>query len=91
MAGVSFRREQFQSASVAVGDEVSFVLEPDNKFDPNAVKILKGDIHLGYVPREQCVQVKELIDAGSIKSMIVIRAWSKGAVIEVNYEPAKGA
>lgn len=34
------------------GDELCFDLEPDNKYDPNAIRILtsRGDL-LGYVPR----------------------------------------
>ena len=36
------------------------VEEPDNEFDPEAIKIIAADgNHIGYVPRERTYQVRE--------------------------------
>jgi hypothetical protein len=34
-----------------IGDELRWELEPDNKYDSEAVKVFKGDVLLGYVKR----------------------------------------
>lgn len=52
LAGVKFRREAYLSAKPVDGDVLTLKPEPTNKFDPNAVQVFKGDIHIGYVPRE---------------------------------------
>lgn len=39
--------------SMNVGDNVTLELEPDNKFDSNAVKVLFQDNHIGYINRVQ--------------------------------------
>lgn len=36
--------------------------EPTNKHDPNAVKVLVEDIHIGYIPSEKCNTVKKFFD-----------------------------
>ena len=86
VAGVSFRLDQFTAAQVAIRDDVTFEPEPENKYDPNAVKVLKGTHHLGYVPRDKAVQFLNLIDDKSIKSAKIVKAWSKGCNVEVQYE-----
>lgn len=49
IAGIPHRKPNLLLLSV--GDKVSIVCEPDNKFDPNALKVMHKDIHLGYIPR----------------------------------------
>lgn len=54
VAGNSFRDDEGKEAYKALtkGDVLTLVLEPDNVHDLFAVKLLAGDIHIGYVPRE---------------------------------------
>jgi len=52
LAGVSFRRENFQQAALVPGDLLTLKREPENKFDPNAIAVYKGALHIGYVPSE---------------------------------------
>ena len=74
--------------SVSVGMPVSFVPEPDNEFDPNAIKVmvhrgggppttLEGAEHVGYVPRELCVVFKEMLDRDACWGPRVYRVWNK--------------
>ena len=46
--------------------------EPDNKYDPNAIKILVEGIHIGYVPKEKCASVKKILASGQIASITCI-------------------
>jgi hypothetical protein len=43
--------------------EIELVPEPDNLFDPEAIKVIHDEIgHLGYVPREMTSRVSEAIE-----------------------------
>ena len=47
------------------GDSLLLLREPDNAFDPLAIKILDGrGRHLGYVPRVKNEPLARLMDAG---------------------------
>lgn len=90
--GVSFRPDQV--GKIDSGDEVLFKPEPDNEYDPNAVKVLviQGSnlIHVGYVPKELTQYIRPLA-----KEMEEFRKnpWkSKGGywnsrITEIVYEP----
>lgn len=47
---------------------VRFQEEPTNEHDPNAVAIYAGDIKLGYVPADMCIDMKKLIKGNKIAS-----------------------
>ena len=51
IAGIPHRKPNL--AAVLVGDEVTLVPEPDNAFDPAAIKVMHNDNHLGYIPRTE--------------------------------------
>lgn len=35
--------------------------EPANKHDKNAIKVMIDNVHVGYIPTEQCLEVKKLL------------------------------
>ncbi len=49
VAGVSFRQEEVKK--VQLDDKVELELEPNNPYDPNAIKVIIGGHWVGYVPR----------------------------------------
>lgn len=51
VAGVSFLKKNVLRAMNSSDGSVSLVPEPDNIHDSNAVKVMVGEIHIGYVPR----------------------------------------
>jgi hypothetical protein len=66
VVGVNFRKDAFNSVMEDLqktpADKIKFDLrlvpEPDNAFDPNAVKVLFGNLggvveHIGYIPKDQ--------------------------------------
>lgn len=37
--------------------------EPDNRYDPNAIKVILAGTHIGYIPKQWCDTVKDTITA----------------------------
>ena len=46
------------------GDELDLICEPDNKFDPNAIRIEIEDTMLGYVPKKFSAEVSAALEVG---------------------------
>ena len=42
---------------------VELIPEPENKYDPNAIKVLVNGIKIGYVPKELTSFVRDIIDS----------------------------
>jgi hypothetical protein len=57
--------------------------EPDNKYDKNAIKVIIDDVHVGYIKKEDCTHVKQLIDS---KNIISIDATISGGKYRYYYE-----
>ena len=53
VAGVQFHELSTCLKEMEVGEPLILTLEPDNRFDPNAVRIERGDTMLGYVPQRK--------------------------------------
>lgn len=45
---------QIDSNLLSIGDVLRYELEPDNKFDKNAVKVFKDDLYLGHIKLIHC-------------------------------------
>lgn len=50
--GISFRN--ISVGAIKIDDPVDHLPEPDNKYDSNAIKLMCGGIHIGYMPKELC-------------------------------------
>lgn len=48
----------------------SLVYEPDNPYDSNAIAVYINELQIGYVPRDDIEDIRLLIDAGMIKSVM---------------------
>lgn len=57
--------------------------EPDNKYDKNAIKVIIDDVHVGYIKKDDCTHVKQLIDS---KNIISIDAAISGGKYRCYYE-----
>lgn len=68
IAGVQFRSARDKEALLNVneGDELFLEPEPENKFDPNAIKIVDegNSFHFGYVPKKFSSEVASALEAG---------------------------
>lgn len=66
LVGVSFRgkdaRTIVQSMSPGPADFLSLEAEPDNPYDDHAVKVIyNGDFHIGYIAKENNMQIFEAL------------------------------
>ena len=68
------------------GMEVELVPEPDNKYDPNAVKVVIGGHHIGYIPKEKCLEVLELLSSGRIERMSYDLIGGKYKRVDEDYD-----
>ena len=63
IAGISHARPDFSVLSI--DDEVTLVLEPQNEFDPRAIRVQHKDAgKLGYVPKESTICIRDAVDNG---------------------------
>lgn len=73
-AGVTWRPKE-DRAAVRVGDPVSFVAEPHNKYDSFAIKVIAhgehDDYHIGYIPAELAERYyNKIVDQGMFDGII---------------------
>lgn len=80
VVGVTYQNEDGTSrkdiiAGLSSGDKLRLEREPDNKFDPNAVKVcaLCGDTwkQIGYLPKDVAGEVSSALEAGQQYSVIL--------------------
>ena len=87
VAGTKFRMTEYRIANPIRGDRLTLILEPINEHDPLAVKIMKGEHHIGYVPRthnkDQMLQ-EALRDRPQEVGCCVDAAWASGCWVVVN-------
>lgn len=77
LAGLSSLK--LQSKTVIPGDELTYVLEPDNKYDDKAVKVFKGNIHIGYVKK---IHSRVFYKAKSLKFKLTVKAVEENGYIK---------
>lgn len=83
IAGIPHRKPDL--TALAVGDTVNLVPEPDNRFDPNAIKIVSASgVHLGYIPRTD-TGLAAGMQSLFIHEIVPSRKWEE--VIVANYSP----
>lgn len=63
-------------------EPVVLVPEPTNQHDPNAIKVMINNIHVGYVPKEDCARVKGFIQAGNY----TLSAYITGGEYKIIYD-----
>ncbi|MBX4271861.1 hypothetical protein [Clostridium estertheticum] len=68
-------------------DEMQLIPEPENKFDPNAIKIVHEEIgDVGYVPAVDCKKVNKAIEGGYSMEWRLIGGKHK----QIEYDDEKG-
>lgn len=64
IAGAAHHIDADTATRLTVGQSLTLVREPDNAFDPRAVRIDADAVKVGYVPRSVNAEVAGLLDAG---------------------------
>lgn len=49
--------------------KTELIPEPDNPYDPNAIKVIMDGVHVGYIKKGSCAHVKNLMNSGTILSI----------------------
>lgn len=77
VVGTCFRGDPHEiTAGLKEGDPLKLVREPENEYDPRAIKVLNQDgLHIGYVPRIKNEVISNLMDAG--KHVMCEITWMK--------------
>lgn len=65
LAGFQFHRGKLLWGEMKVGDALALVREPDNPYDPNAVRVDWRGEKLGYVPRTENADLARHMDRGT--------------------------
>lgn len=63
--------------------------EPENKYDPNAIRVVIGGITIGYVPKESCIKVLDIINSGRLDNVAYEIAGGAFKLLEEDYDPIK--
>lgn len=53
-------------------DDVALVDEPENKYDPNAIRVEVGGVHIGYVKKSSTSRVRNLLKKDDVRVKIDI-------------------
>ena len=64
VAGVTYGDRQAMLTYVSKGLQLRAVREPGNPYDFNAIKILNGYQHLGYISKDLAATIAPLLDSG---------------------------
>lgn len=88
IAGVKFRPGvPDYMAGLPADAEFDLEPEPTNEYDPNAVKVLNGGVHVGYVPRDLAPEIGDLIAQGRVER--VVRRGNGG--LDIHYSEDEAA
>ncbi len=63
--GYRYRSEPTDLARLTVGDTLSLQAEPENPYDPSAVRVIHDGKHIGYLPRENNHHASRLLQQGA--------------------------
>lgn len=67
-------------------NKVELVPEPTNEYDPNAVKVMVDNIHIGYIKKGNCKHILNLINEKRIKSITCDIYGGKYKILEYEGE-----
>ena len=73
LAGFQFHEGKSLWSRMQVGDALTLVREPDNAYDPRAVRVEWQGHKLGYVPRKETEAVARQLDRGSKLEARIVR------------------
>lgn len=73
VVGIAYRpaeAKEFASALMP-GDILTIEREPENPHDENAIRVMGGGMHIGYIERQQAVWISGHIDEGAVYEAMV--------------------
>ncbi len=65
IVGVSFEGRQDMLAGLREGAELELIRQPENEYDPNAIAVRFGNLHVGYIRKEIAREIASIFDEGT--------------------------
>jgi hypothetical protein len=90
VAGISHHALEYAEAKVKPGDEMSLELEPTNAHDRDAIKVLKGTHHIGYVSKSDVSKVRAYMAAYKGR-LVVIAADEHNCALNMECLESRGS
>ncbi len=87
LRGSKFRPMEAQAvvARLETDEAVELEREPDNPYDENAIKVIAHGEHIGYVAKEDAVEIASIMDNHTtVNCLISDAAGSKSPFLEIN-------
>lgn len=87
---LDFVNEVYEFADLEfIDDEISFVPEPTNEYDANAIKVFidfgeAGKHHIGYVPKKHTATLNEILNNRDIR--VIEASYVGGKLKEIDYD-----
>lgn len=69
--------------------KVELVPEPDNQYDPNAVKVIVDGVHIGYIKKGSCKHVLRLMEEDRIRRITCTIGGGPYKVVWEEYDDGK--
>lgn len=82
IVGVTFDDRQAMVRNLVEGETLELVREPKHPKDSNAVAVMKGEDHLGYIGRETALDLAREMDDGGLFNVVV------SSIVGGGYEPS---
>ena len=74
ITGISHHKKAFFSLDLDSDNHtIALEEEPDNQYDPNAIKVILDGKHIGYVPAKKCKKVKKILQKHTITETRYVR------------------
>lgn len=66
--------------------QVTLEFEPKNPHDPNAIKVLLDDVHVGYIASGEAAEIRQLIKHGIVGIDAVIKGSARKVLLHNKYD-----
>lgn len=66
------------ASALSTGEFLTLEREPENPYDAYAIKVLKEDIHIGYIEHSQSTWISPLLDEGHEAECVVEKLEQRG-------------
>lgn len=87
LAGAQFRPASAKDAlrGATIGETLTLEPDPDNEYDPRAVKVMLDQHHVGFIPRQSNGPIFEHLTGGdSLTAEIVAFTSALSPVLEID-------
>jgi hypothetical protein len=89
LVGVGFRPKGTKEivANLTLGEALDLEREPENAFDPNAIKVFEcNGHHIGYIQRDVAEVLAQAMDSGHVPRVALRELPDRGnPILEIRY------